>query len=160
MAKLTLRMSRGCPCRGNSPDVVTAVTGLFHDFRLAARAHANLVKPAFTSSVSGNHYTEPGDLYKIYNMQPLLTAGINGSGQSIAVIGQVDINTADVVAFRAASGLSTTNLPTTVHANGFDPGPPTCTSCTTGPSQVLTSPSPRWMWSGLERWRRRPPSFL
>jgi subtilase family serine protease len=130
--------------------VVTAVTGL-HDFRLKARVHPSLVKPAFTSSVSGNHYTEPGDMYSVYNMKPLLSAGINGSGQTVAIIGQVDINLADVVAFRSASGLSTTNLPTTVHANNGldDPGPPICTSCTSGPSQGdLTESSVDVEWAG------------
>ena len=39
--------------------VVTGVTGL-HDFRLQPRVQSSLVKPEFTSSVTGNHYTEPG----------------------------------------------------------------------------------------------------
>ena len=133
---------------GQFSGVVSGVTGL-HDFRLQPRVHPSLVKPEFTSSVSGNHYTAPGDMYVIYNMEPLLTAGINGSGQSIAIIGQVDINTADVLAFRTASGLSVTNLPTTVHAAGVDPGPPTCTSCTNAPSQGdLTESSVDVEWAG------------
>ncbi len=124
--------------------VVTTVSGL-HNFRLKPR----VVKPAFTSSVSGNHYVAPGDIYAIYNVEPLLTAGINGTGESIAVIGQVDINSADVLAFRTASGLSTTNLPTTVHAAGVDPGGPICTSCNTGPNQGdLDESSIDLEWSG------------
>ena len=98
-------------------------------------------------------------------MEPLLTAGINGAGVGtgtnchstptgtpcgdIAIVGQVDINSADVLAFRTAAGLSTTNLPTTVHANGVDPGAPVCTSCTTGPSQGdLTESSVDVEWAG------------
>ncbi|HEX9201700.1 MAG TPA: protease pro-enzyme activation domain-containing protein, partial [Acidobacteriaceae bacterium] len=105
-------------------NVVMGVTGL-HDFRLKPR----LVKPQFTSSVSGNHFIAPGDVYAIYNMNALLTSGITGAGQTIAVIGQVDINTADVVAFRTAAGLITTNVPTTTHVGG-DPGPAlSCTNC-------------------------------
>jgi subtilase family serine protease len=46
-------------------------------------------------------------------------------------------NNADVLAFRSASGLSTTNLPTTVHA-GTDPGQ--ATNCT--PGSVANCPSP------------------
>jgi subtilase family serine protease len=132
---------------GQLSGVVTAVTGL-HDFRLQPRIHASQVKPQFTSSVSGNHYTEPGDLYKIYNMQPLLTAGINGSGQAIAIIGEVDINTADVVAFRSAAGLSTTNLPTTVHAAGVDPGAPQCASACLPSQGDLTESSVDVEWAG------------
>jgi subtilase family serine protease len=147
--------------------VVSGVTGL-HDFRLQPRVHPSLVKPAFTSSVSGNHYTAPGDMYVIYNMEPLLSAGINGAGVGtganchsvptgspcgdIAIIGQVDINTADVLAFRTAAGLSTTNLPTTVHANGFDPGA-ACTlanqNLCPGPTQGdLTESSVDVEWAG------------
>ena len=100
--------------------VVGAITGL-HDFRLKPRLHASVAQPQFTSSYTGNHFLAPGDLYTIYDTQPLLNSGINGSGISIAVMGIVDISTADVAAFRSASGLSTTNLPTTVHA-GADPG--------------------------------------
>jgi subtilase family serine protease len=143
--------------------VVTTVMGL-HNFRL--KPHVNL-KPSFTSSVSGNHYIAPGDIYAIYNMEPLLTGGINGAGigtganchsmnslpcGDIAVIGRVDINSADVLAFRTASGLSTTNLPTTVHAYGYDPGA-ACTlanqSLCPGPTQGdLAESSIDVEWSG------------
>lgn len=127
--------------------VVAAITGL-HNFRLQPRVHSTVVSPNFTSSVTGNHYITPGDLYTIYDVNPLLNSGINGAGQTIAVVGQVNINLADIAAFRSASGLST-NVPTTVHAFGFDPGSPTCTSCTTGPSQGdLTESSIDVEWSG------------
>ncbi len=108
--------------------VVAGITGL-HDFRLKPHLQSSIAKPNFTSAVSGSHYLAPGDLYAIYNVKPLLTAGITGTGITIAVTGQVDINTADVLAFRTAAGLSTTNLPTTVHEGG-DPGvAQTCTNC-------------------------------
>ncbi len=90
--------------------VVSGVTGL-HDFLLKPRVRANVVKPDFTSSVSSSHYLAPGDLYAIYDMNPLLTAGINGTGVTIAVTGQVQVLLSDVTAFRSASGLSV-NLPT------------------------------------------------
>jgi subtilase family serine protease len=107
---------------------VETVTGL-HDFRLKPRIRASVASPEFTSSVSpGNHFIAPGDLYTIYGMNTLLSSD-QGTGITIAVTGQVDINTADVSAFRSASGLNTTNLPVTVHA-GTDPGPArTCSNC-------------------------------
>ncbi|HEV2645202.1 MAG TPA: protease pro-enzyme activation domain-containing protein [Acidobacteriaceae bacterium] len=106
---------------------VAAVTGL-HDFRLKPRVQASVVRPLFTSSVSGSHFIAPGDLYTIYNMGSLMNS-YTGAGMTVAVTGQVDINAADVSAFRSASGLSTTNLPVIVHA-GSDPGPVrTCTNC-------------------------------
>ncbi len=47
----------------------------------------------------------PQDFYTIYNLKPLLSAGINGAGQTIAVIEQSDVNPADVTAFRSQFGL-------------------------------------------------------
>jgi subtilase family serine protease len=129
--------------------VVGAVTGL-HNFRLQPRARTRVVSPEYTSSISQNHYVAPGDIYTIYNSTPLLNNSINGAGETIAVLGQVDIYAADVVAFRSASGLSTTNLPTTVHAFGTDPGNAlTCNPCTTGPTQGdLAESSIDVEWSG------------
>ncbi|HVJ08623.1 MAG TPA: protease pro-enzyme activation domain-containing protein [Acidisarcina sp.] len=47
----------------------------------------------------------PQDFYTIYNLKPLLQSGINGAGQTIAVIEQSDVNPADVTAFRSQFGL-------------------------------------------------------
>ena len=127
---------------------VAAVTGL-HNFRLKPRLKASVVSPKFTSSVSGDHFMAPGDAYTIYNANNLLNNGITGSGETIAVTGQVDVYAADISAFRSASGLSTTNLPTTIHANGSDPGYPVCNSCTTGPNEGdLEESSIDLEWSG------------
>lgn len=100
-------------------NVVTGVTGM-HDFK--PRSRASIVHPRFTSSITGNHYIAPGDFYTIYDVNSLLSTSINGSGISIAIVGQTDISTSSVSAFRSASGLSTSNLPTTVKATGYVPG--------------------------------------
>ena len=127
--------------------VIAAVTGL-HNFRLQPHIHASIAKPEFTSSVSGNHYVAPGDIYSIYNVTPLLAAGVTGTGETIAVTGQVDIFPADVVAFRTASGLNPSTVPTTVHEGG-DPGPPVCNTCTTGANEGdLAESSIDVEWSG------------
>ena len=114
--------------------VVSDVAGL-HNFRLQPRVHTSVVKPEFTSSVSNNHFVAPGDIYTIYNMNPLLNAAINGASETIAVTGQVDIYPADIAAFRSAAGLSAINL-TTIHA-GAAPSP-VCTNS----NQNLCYPSP------------------
>jgi subtilase family serine protease len=104
--------------------VVAAVTGL-HDFRFKPRVHASVVRPEFTSSQTGNHFLAPGDVYTIYGVSTganPLAASANGTGETIAVVGQVDIFTSDVLQFRSAAGLNTANLPTTIHAYGSDPG--------------------------------------
>jgi len=75
--------------------------GNLHDFR----PKPHLVRPHFTSSVSGDHFLTPGDFATIYDIQPLYNAGIDGSGQTIAVVGQTAIFTSDINNFRAAAGL-------------------------------------------------------
>ncbi len=136
--------------------VVGNITGL-NDFRLKSRSRlstvaASAVKPQYTSSVSSNHYIAPGDFYTIYDMNPLLTNSINGTGVTIAVVGQTDISLADVAAFRAASGLS--SPPSAPHLDLASTL--LRSSC---PQQVRTqahSPStwPRlnWMLSGQALW--------
>jgi subtilase family serine protease len=81
--------------------VVTDITGL-NDFKLRSRA---AVRPQFTSSISGGHFMAPGDLFAIYDINPLIQGGTKGDGITVAVMGQTDISTSDVDAFRSASGL-------------------------------------------------------
>ena len=94
--------------------VTRSITGL-NDLHLKPR-----VKVEYTSSTSGSHYLAPGDLFTIYDINPLLANAVNGTGVSIAVMGQTDISLASVAAFRAASGLAA-NAPT-VKLYGIDPG--------------------------------------
>jgi len=61
--------------------------------------------PEFTSSISGNHFLSPDDFATIYDVAPLRSAGTDGAGQTIAVVGQTTIRLTDVAAFRAAAGL-------------------------------------------------------
>jgi len=70
------------------------------------RPHLLKPSPHFTSSISGNHFIAPGDFATIYDVTPLYAQGLDGTGQTIAVIGQTDINVSDAHTFRAASGLS------------------------------------------------------
>jgi len=62
-------------------------------------------RPSFTSHVSGNHYLAPGDFATIYDLQSLYNAGLDGSGVTIAVVGQTAITPADIASFRSAAGL-------------------------------------------------------
>jgi len=74
--------------------------------------------PQFNSG--SNHFLSPEDFATIYDITPLYTAGINGTGQSIVVVGQSDISTTDIRNFRSQFKLSTTNLP---HPFLFGPDP-------------------------------------
>ncbi|HMG02620.1 MAG TPA: protease pro-enzyme activation domain-containing protein, partial [Edaphobacter sp.] len=98
-------------------NLVTGITGL-NDFK--PRAHS-IVQPHFTSSTTGTHFIAPGDFYTIYDVNPMLTNNINGTGVSIAIVGQTDISLADVAAFRAASGLAA-KAPTVIQATGYVAG--------------------------------------
>jgi hypothetical protein len=76
------------------------------------------VKPLFTYTDSNGQFfgLGPADFAKIYN----IPAGANGAGQSIAVVGQSNINIQDVRDFRTMFGLPP-NDPQII-LNGPDPG--------------------------------------
>ena len=76
--------------------------------------------PLYTSITTGAHYVTPGDVATIYNSTPLLTAGIHGTGQTIAVIGRTNITLSDVQQFRSMFGLKKNDPTFTVIGN--DPG--------------------------------------
>lgn len=75
--------------------------------------------PDFTSSIS-NHYLFPADVWTIYDMNPLLTAGYDGTGQKLVVVGQSNIDLADVRSFRQQAGLPANDAQIVV--GGSDPG--------------------------------------
>ncbi len=76
--------------------------------------------PLYTSTSSGSHYVTPGDAQTIFNGNPLLKAGIDGTGQTIAVIGRTDITLSDVQQFRSMFGLKKNDPTFTII--GEDPG--------------------------------------
>jgi subtilase family serine protease len=79
------------------------------DFR--PKSHAILskntrVKPAFTSSQTGDVFFAPGDIATVYDIKPLYNASVNGAGQSITIVGQSAILNSDIEAFQNAAGLT------------------------------------------------------
>jgi hypothetical protein len=64
----------------------------------------------------------PFDFATIYNVLPLWSNNIDGTGQTIAIAGTSDINPADVATFRSVFGLPAGTPPQTIVANGVDPG--------------------------------------
>ncbi len=73
--------------------------------------------PAYTQGT--NHYLAPADFTAIYNVDAL-PAGINGSGRTIGLLAQTNVNVADTTFFRSYFGLPA-NDPI-VRLNGSDPG--------------------------------------
>jgi len=64
----------------------------------------------------------PGDFATIYDSKPLIAAGNDGTGQTIAIVGQTNINVQDVQQFRKMFGLPPNFDATNVILNGEDPG--------------------------------------
>ena len=85
--------------------VVSGISGL-HDFRMEPRLRK--VEPLMNTSFG--HNLAPDDVATIYNIKPLLDAGIDGTGQRIAVVGQSAIRTSDIANFRSRFGLPAIDL--------------------------------------------------
>ncbi|MGA2268739.1 MAG: protease pro-enzyme activation domain-containing protein [Bryobacteraceae bacterium] len=96
-------------------DVVGGFLGL-NDFY--PKPLAIPVSPEFNSGTS--HYLVPEDYATIYNLAPLYQAGVDGTGQSIAVVGASDISLNDIRSFRTRYNLPA-NDPKLVLV-GADPG--------------------------------------
>ena len=96
-------------------DVVGGIARL-HDFPKTPQLRRR-PSIAFTDGTQG---LGPADFATIYDTTPLLAAGIDGTGQTIAVVAQSNIKLADVRAFRSFFGLPARDPVITV--NGADPG--------------------------------------
>jgi len=94
-----------------------AVAGVrnLDDFR--PKAQHVPARPGFTSSSSGNVFFSPADIVTTYDIKPLYTAGVDGAGQVIAIMGQSFVEVGDVEAFQNAAGM-TVKDPTMVYVPG------------------------------------------
>jgi hypothetical protein len=63
-------------------------------------------RPKYKPQGSSTYELSPTDFATIYDLNPLYAAGIDGTGQKIAVAGQTSIYPADVSTFRSTFGLS------------------------------------------------------
>ena len=90
--------------------VVESVRGLNN---FAMKPHLVRQHPKFTSGPGPSHNLVPDDWATIYDVQPLYGAGLDGTGVTIAVVGQSNIHMSDIQAFRSAAGLPAKN-PTVV----------------------------------------------
>ena len=79
---------------------------------------SNDAVPNYTSGSS--HYLAPGDFAAIYNLNPLYSAGLDGTGQSIAIVGRTHPASTNWSSFRSKMGLPA-NAPQVI-VNGPDPG--------------------------------------
>jgi subtilase family serine protease len=109
------------------PQIPVSLSGLvagivsLHDFRRTSEMHTLAPLSAQPDySAGATHYLFPADFATIYDLNPLFTAGTDGSGSSIAIAARSNIKLSDVEAFRSMAGLSA-NDPT-VTLGGKDPG--------------------------------------
>jgi hypothetical protein len=100
--------------------VVSGFRGL-DDFQMKPMGVGNRLNPDFYDSRFNTNFIAPGDISTIYDVHPLYNAGIDGTGQRLAVAGQTDIYLADLTDFRSAFGL------------------PAITGCTTNSNGILTA---------------------
>jgi hypothetical protein len=95
---------------------VFGLTGL-HNFFPKARGRVTTLDNPNPDNVLGNgtHSLAPSDLATIYDINPLYKAGVDGTGQKIAIVGAVAINLTDIQAFRSLFHLSPTSPPFVVY---------------------------------------------
>ena len=102
--------------------VAQVILGL-HDFYLKP-AHSGSIHNPRPDCTGCNEYSTyslaPGDLYTIYDLNPLYESGYDGSGQSIVIVGETDLDLSDIQNFRSTFGLANQNVQTVLA--GTDPG--------------------------------------
>lgn len=105
--------------------LVKSIRGLT-DLRLKPRLRPAAAKPNVTSphytSAPGQNFVAPDDFATIYDVTPLYNAGINGSGQKIAIAGQIQVNLSDIEQFRSMFNLPANNPQTLLVPGSPNPG--------------------------------------
>ncbi len=86
--------------------IAPVVAGIRNLNNFRPRPQHIVPRAAFTSGSSHNVFFAPGDIATVYDVTPLYSASVNGTGQSIAVAGQSAIQVTDVENFQSAAGLT------------------------------------------------------
>ncbi|MBV9768067.1 MAG: S8 family serine peptidase [Bryobacterales bacterium] len=100
-------------------DLVLGFQGL-NDFRLKPRIKARGLIPE--NNTGRDHQIVPDDFATIYDVAPLYTAGLDGTGQKLAIMGQTDIDVSDIQMFRSKYNLPAINLQQILVPHQSDPG--------------------------------------
>jgi hypothetical protein len=131
-----------------SPSIPAALSGVVVGLRglnnFPARSNAQRAKPGYTLTVGGNPFmfAAPGDIASIYDVNTLIGSGTDGTGQTLAIIGETDVYLDDLNNFRSGFNINaisgcTTNSTGVItscgggnfqyvfaEATGTDPGSP------------------------------------
>jgi len=107
----------------------TSDAGFTHRGPVASSNSTSSPQPNFYFPITSNGTTvaveedvAPYDFAAMYNLTPLWTSSITGSGQTIAIIGTSDIDLTDVSSFKTAFGLPAGLAPVIAHGPDGDPG--------------------------------------
>ncbi len=97
-------------------DGIVAGIASLNDFHPEPQHHTQ----PLTNLSGGTHGLSPGDFSTIYNVAPLWAASIDGTGQTIAIVGRSNFLLSDVTSFRSLFGLPVNNPQ--IILNGANPG--------------------------------------
>ena len=98
------------------------VSAVFADKAGTAATGTAAVKPEFTLNSGAVHYLAPADFNLIYDVTPMLAAGITGTGQRVAIIGGSRLLASDVTNWETLSALAAYQPNYIVPAGLADPG--------------------------------------
>jgi uncharacterized protein (TIGR03437 family) len=108
-----------------NPELPTAFAGMvssirgLNDFRLKPKNYRR-VSPKMTAA--DGHHIAPDDFATIYDVAPLYSAGINGAGQSLVIVGQTQIVQSDIATFRSMFNLPAIDLQQVLVPGQQNPG--------------------------------------
>ena len=102
--------------------------------QLRTRPARSSVHPAATNcqGTTCTFIVFPADFAKIYDLGPVRQQGIDGTGQTIAVVGRSRVYAPDMQNFQSLAGLPSSTLTVTIPPGGTDPGTPASTCSDTG----------------------------
>ncbi len=104
--------------------VVASVEGL-DDFRWTSSTvhrHVGTPQPEHSTGNGGPNFLAPDDIATIYDIGPLYAGGYDGTGMSLAIVGESDIYTSDIADFRSGFNLPAINLQQYLAVGCVDPG--------------------------------------
>jgi hypothetical protein len=96
-------------------------------------------RPAYSDANTGlGDFLAPNDIATIYDLGPLYTAGIDGTGENLLIAGQTDVYLADLVNFRSGFGLPAIFSGCTANSSGVLTA---CTTSSTANFQYILDPN-------------------
>ncbi len=127
--------------------IIQSVSGLYtvddHPYHGVGKARvrargAGSDLPALSDCNGGgcNYYVTPADFATIYDLNSVYSQGIDGTGQTIAIIGRSRVYNPDIENFESLTGLAKKDPTVIVPPNGLDPGSPAGAGGTASGDQV------------------------